>query len=59
MTNTARVSIPTKQRNHQLQIYEQEQMELWGETPVAENPDYLSRQLITYIGNKRSVVFLH
>ena len=31
-------------------------MMLWAESPVAENPEYLSRQLITYIGNKRSLL---
>ena len=32
------------------------QMSLWGSDPIAENPDYLSRQLITYIGNKRALL---
>ena len=31
-------------------------MPLWGTDPIAENPDYLSRQLITYIGNKRALL---
>ncbi len=31
-------------------------MSLWSEMSFAENPDYLSRQLITYIGNKRSLI---
>lgn len=31
------------------------QMALWGEY-VRENPDYLSKQLITYIGNKRALL---
>jgi len=32
------------------------QMPLWVDDPVAEDPDYLSRQLITYIGNKRALL---
>ncbi len=32
------------------------QMSLWSDNPVAENPDYLSKQLITYIGNKRALL---
>ena len=32
------------------------QMALWATDPIAENPDYLSRQLITYIGNKRALL---
>ena len=32
------------------------QMALWADDPIAEDPDYLSRQLITYIGNKRSLL---
>lgn len=35
---------------------EKRQMALWADDPLAENPDYLSRQLITYIGNKRSLL---
>jgi adenine-specific DNA-methyltransferase len=31
-------------------------MSLWGDSPIAEDPDYLSRQLITYIGNKRALL---
>ena len=31
-------------------------MALWADSPTAENPDYLSQQLITYIGNKRSLL---
>jgi len=27
-----------------------------GDAPIAENPEYLSRQLITYLGNKRSLL---
>ena len=32
------------------------QTELWADDPGAENPEYLTRQLITYIGNKRALV---
>ena len=32
------------------------QFGLGDTTPIAENPDYLSRQLITYIGNKRALI---
>ncbi len=31
-------------------------MSLWSDAPIAEDPDYLSRQLITYIGNKRALL---
>jgi len=31
-------------------------MALWGDTPIAEDSSYLSDQLITYIGNKRSLL---
>jgi len=32
------------------------QMPLWADDPSNENPDYLSRQLITYIGSKRALL---
>jgi len=32
------------------------QMSLWMDDPIAEDSDYLSRQLITYIGNKRALL---
>ena len=32
------------------------QVSLWADDPSAEDPDYLSRQLITYIGNKRALL---
>lgn len=35
---------------------ENQQLALWADHPVAENPGYLSRQLITYIGNKRALL---
>ena len=31
-------------------------MALWSEHPLGENPDYFSKQLITYIGNKRALL---
>ncbi|NMC21774.1 MAG: DNA adenine methylase [Thermogutta sp.] len=31
-------------------------MALWADEPISENPDYLSKQLITYIGNKRALL---
>ncbi|MBI2861791.1 MAG: DNA adenine methylase [Chloroflexi bacterium] len=31
-------------------------MALWADDPSAEDPEYLSRQLITYIGNKRALL---
>lgn len=39
-----------------LSIREDCQMAIWADDPMAENPDYLSRQLITYIGNKRALL---
>jgi len=32
------------------------QVPLWADDPSAEDPGYLSRQLITYIGNKRALL---
>lgn len=40
----------------QLAVGEVCQMNLFSDDPQAENPDYLSRQLITYIGNKRALL---
>lgn len=37
-------------------LRKEQQMRLWFDHPLAENPDYLSRQLITYIGNKRALL---
>lgn len=34
----------------------QEQLALWPDHASAEDPDYLERQLITYIGNKRALL---
>lgn len=39
-----------------LVIRDNRQMSLWGDSPIAEDPDYLSRQLITCIGNKRALL---
>ena len=32
------------------------QLGLKGASPISEDPDYLSRQIITYIGNKRAIL---
>jgi adenine-specific DNA-methyltransferase len=32
------------------------QLPLWAEGPAAEHPDYLTKQLITYLGNKRALL---
>jgi adenine-specific DNA-methyltransferase len=42
--------------NHHLLVENSRQMPLWAESPIAEDPDYLTRQLITYIGNKRTLL---
>lgn len=39
-----------------LVIRDNRQLSLWGDKPIAEDPDYLSKQLITYIGNKRALL---
>lgn len=39
-----------------LVIRDNRQMSLWGDSPIAEDPGYLSRQLITCIGNKRALL---
>lgn len=39
-----------------MQVNEEQQMVLWVDAPIAENQEYLTRQLITYIGNKRSLL---
>lgn len=43
-------------KNHHLAVKNARQMPLWAESPIAEDPDYLTRQLITYIGNKRALL---
>jgi len=42
--------------NSALEVREPRQMTFWPDHPSAEDPDYLSRQLITYIGNKRALL---
>ncbi|WCJ58805.1 DNA adenine methylase [Fontisphaera persica] len=40
-----------------MQIQEALKLGIWAQdTAIAENPDYLTRQLITYIGNKRALL---
>lgn len=39
-----------------LVVREGRQLGLWAEDPPAEDSDYLSRQLLTYIGNKRALL---
>jgi adenine-specific DNA-methyltransferase len=39
-----------------LAVREGRQMALWADHPMAEDPDYLSRQLLTCIGNKRALL---
>jgi adenine-specific DNA-methyltransferase len=39
-----------------LPVREGRQMALRADDPMAEDPDYLSRQLLTYIGNKRALL---
>ena len=39
-----------------LTVKEGRQLLLWADDPVGEDPHYLSRQLITYIGNKRALL---
>lgn len=44
-------------RRHALAALEDHgQGTLWADDPVAESPDYLTKQLITYIGNKRALL---
>jgi len=37
-------------------VGEYEQMSLWDDNPISDDPDYLYRQLITCIGNKRALL---
>jgi adenine-specific DNA-methyltransferase len=39
-----------------LAVKEGRQTSLWEDDPIAEDPEYLSQQLITYIGNKRALL---
>ncbi len=40
----------------QMQVDTQRPMMLWADTPIAEDTNYLSKQIITYIGNKRALI---
>ena len=46
----------TDQERLLLRSLDGRQVSLWADDPSAEDPDYLSRQLITYIGNKRALL---
>jgi adenine-specific DNA-methyltransferase len=46
----------SESKQAQASAREQRQVALWPEESIAENPEYLSRQLITYIGNKRALL---
>lgn len=39
-----------------LEVREGSQLGLWADDPMVEDPDYLSQQLLTYIGNKRALL---
>jgi adenine-specific DNA-methyltransferase len=41
---------------HTFVVRDTRQLSLWGDNPITEDPDYLSKQLITYIGNKRALL---
>ncbi len=50
---------PTTQARHSpFGFQDSGQMPLWADHSTAEDPHYLSRQLITYIGNKRALLGL-
>ncbi len=44
------------QRPGLAEIRDASQMALWAEHPLGEDVDYLAKQLITYIGNKRALL---
>ena len=46
----------TSAKPYGLAVNHERQMSLWADDPSAEDQDYLSRQLITYIGNKRALL---
>lgn len=48
-------AVPQAKRSG-LSVKEHEQVPLWADDPSAEDSGYLSRQLITYIGNKRALL---
>ncbi len=45
-----------KSRHSRMLAGEADQLSIWSDNPMTENQDYLSRQLITYIGNKRALL---
>ena len=47
---------PARSDSHGLTCRDRRQLSLWPSEPVAEHSDYLSRQLITCLGNKRSLL---
>lgn len=46
----------SRSRSDHMQVNQAQQMALRADAPVAENQEYFTRQLITYIGNKRSLL---
>ncbi len=44
------------EKDRTIGVGDSRQLSLWDDDHVVENPDYLSRQLITYIGNKRALL---
>ncbi|MCL6504070.1 MAG: DNA adenine methylase [Pirellulales bacterium] len=46
----------TQRDQPQVAVREERQLALWDVHPSAENADYLSRQLISYLGNKRALL---
>jgi len=48
----------TDSSQHILDLKDARQMNLWVDDPIAEDPQYLYNQLITYIGNKRALLGL-
>ena len=47
---------PTRSDGQESKCRDRRQLSLWPSEPAAEHSDYLSRQLITYLGNKRSLL---
>jgi|GEM_PF-2984130 len=43
-------------KSQQHLLWSDTQKSLWEEAPIAEDPRYLTRQIITYIGNKRALL---
>ncbi|MBI4567080.1 MAG: DNA adenine methylase [Planctomycetes bacterium] len=46
----------TASKRSALTVRDGRQLALWPHDPVAEDPDYLSRQILTCIGNKRALL---